>query len=194
MPPRLMMWKRKMPKKMTDCVVNRASARGVFRLLGTLVVAMGLTLLGGCATATSTLDSSGVDDLLLHMRVTDSESMDAIYEVGQAHEIAFAGGRSAIKDATTWRGELTDEEFDQLMILLEDANWFRAGQAMVDGASARRYDIMVNAPGGEVQAKLDGDCSSAESVYLLLDHAARRRFDDVLDRRPKPSSQRPAQP
>ncbi len=140
-------------------------------------------VLGGCAVRSATDSPTG--GVSLRMAVVDEPNSRALYRVEADGSLSFGGGLDAVRRKTSWTGQMTEAEIDELLALLERDGWFRGEPADRDGPNGRVYEVTVCGPEGRQRYKLRGESAAAGELNDLLDRIARRRFDSFLERFPR---------
>ncbi len=157
----------------------------------TCVMVMGALLLvwmtSGCAAS-----QRGAPDVTggvsLRLRMNDARGGAAVlYDVSQDGTLGFAGGMDATFDRITWTGALTADEIAQLLGHIERDGWFERSPKGAGEPESLTYRINLKGPAGRKQFVVKGANVSVQAVEALLDRAARRRLEPILERLPKPS-------
>ena len=111
------------------------------------------------------------------------------YRVVPGGDLRFAGGLAAVDGSFSWSGPLTDREIDQLFALVADHGWESRDPPSRGEPADRRYRITLRGPGLHRRFEVIGDAPGVQAVEMILDGAARRRFDPYLERLPQPGEQ-----
>ncbi len=177
---------------MRDCVSNDRTAirAGIAcavpplrRTRHNLTVALcAVILLGGCAVRIATESPTG--GVSLRMTVVSEPNRTALYRIEVDGSLSFGGGLDAVQRKTSWTGQMTEAEIDELLALLERDGWFRGEPADGDGPNGRVYEVAVCGPEGRQRYTLRGESTAAGELDDLLGRIARRRFDSFLERFP----------
>jgi len=154
-----------------------------------MILAVWLCAAFGCAALDQidTTSRTGGHRLTLDVRTGDSDSI-AIYRVQPDGIIEFAGGRDALLGSTTWTGTLTDEEIDTLVTLLRDHQWYTQPFESTGQPDDLHQSGVVRGPTGFRRFEVTGEHPRIAPVRTLLERAAGRRNERVLDALPKPSN------
>jgi hypothetical protein len=120
------------------------------------------------------------------------ENRAVLYQVETDGRISFGGGRDAIHKRVSWTGQLTDDEIDQLWVLLEDHGWFSGEMKAASTGEPRRRQcwIRMRWPGGSKRYRFRGQNPEVDPVEALLAEASRRRLHGDLETLPRPSRER----
>ncbi len=144
-------------------------------------------MLGGCAVRRATDSPTG--GVSLRLAVVDEPNSRALYRVEADGSLSFGGGLDAVRRKTSWTGQMTEAEIDELLALLERDGWFQGEPADGDELSGRVYEVTVHGPQGRQRYKLRGESTAGRELNVLLDRIARRRFDSFLDRFSRPAEE-----
>ncbi len=142
-------------------------------------------VLGGCAVRSATDSPTG--GVSLRMAVVGEPNRTALYRVEADGSLSFGGGLDAIQHKTSWTGQMTEAEIDELLALLDRDGWFHGEPADGDEPSGRVYEVTVHGPQGRQRYKLRGESAAGGELNDLLDRIARRRFDSFLERFSRPA-------
>lgn len=116
----------------------------------------------------------------------------AWYRLTGEGNLQFGGGFAALRAEPTWTGPLTDQEVAELVAMLERLDWFGQPPEGSGEPADLHWTVTVSGPPGRRRFRLTGHEEGIAEVEALLDRAARRRHDDVLDGLPRPSGTSPA--
>lgn len=131
--------------------------------------------------------SSRTGGVSLTMEVRRDEDSIAVYEVEPDGTITYAGGRKALLGGIDWTGELTDEEAAQLHELIHAHDWFGPKVESTNEPAELHYTIKVRSAAGTRTIRVTGANPRIDPVHELLELAAGRRQEPVLDALPRPS-------
>lgn len=121
----------------------------------------------------------------MKMSITGKDNLAAIYRVEQDGSIHFGGGQDAQLNKTSWTGQLTKQDVEQLRALLTEHGWFSAEPASSSTDADRKYRIDLRWPGGHRSFKVTGKGSMIAPIEDLLAKIANRRHDVFLESLPK---------
>ena len=159
----------------------------------TMVIMVIMALAAGCAGQSPTINERGVvfaDDFYLELWIKGEANYATLYRVNGEHRLGYGGGADAFNRRISWVGTLTDEQYAQLQVLLEQHGWF-AGSVSSPGEPAERVTrVQLRWPGGSRRFKIKGESADVEPVRQLLDDAARQRFQRDLERLPEAGQER----
>ena len=123
------------------------------------------------------------------MVVVGEPNSTALYQVEADGSLSFGGGLDAVRHKTSWTGQMTEAEIDELLALLERDGWFRGEPADGDGPNGRVYEVTVCGQEGRQRYTLRGESTAGGELNDLLDRIARRRFDSFLERLARPAEE-----
>ena len=135
----------------------------------------------GCSSTPSTGINTGVQ---IDLFVEQADSM-ARYIANSDGTIDFAGGTQARRDTTQWTGEMTGEEIDAMLALMESPFWReRRRDSGTPGDGEQRFDITIRS--ADIRNRLvirstpERTPQDVIALHDLLQSAAAKRFDPVL--------------
>ena len=140
----------------------------------------------GCTSAPTTTPTGGVTLALLR----DQDDTASYFTVDREGRLGFGGGIDARFFRTHWTGSLTNDEIDRLLALIDEHGWFEHKPRSGGVPESLKYRLEVSGPAGSRRYTWKGESPDVTPVEDLLDAAARRRFEPVLDALPQPD-QRP---
>ena len=85
----------------------------------------------------------------------------------------------------SWSGPLTADEIERLNTLLQQHGWFAGNLTGTGEPRRRQLRIGLWWPGGSQRFRLRGETPDVAPVMELLEAAARRRFEGILQTLPK---------
>lgn len=109
------------------------------------------------------------------------------YVLDEDGNLSFSGGRDVTLDKVSWKGELSDEEIQKLLEVIERVGWYQGEPASLAETDEYVYTIELESPQRSASWTVTGDSPEVRPVYVVLDQVSRKRFDSYLDRLPKPS-------
>lgn len=146
--------------------------------------ATGASRATGPATAPDV--TGGLD---VEMLRTSDDHAFARYRVDHDGTLRFGGGADALGGSYSWSGPLTGEEIGRLTTLIRQNGWLEADPPSTGHPPGRSYTITVRGPDRRRSFTVLGDEAGVIAVYGLLDTAARRRHQELLDTLPKAGEQ-----
>lgn len=156
-----------------------------------ILAAVLLAVLMSCA---STPHSPGPDrtaGISLELYVKKPGHAYSLFRVGTDGSLSHGGAQEATFGKTTWTGSLTDDEISRLLTLLEHHGWFeRLPESASPEEGEAGYEIKLRRAGRSVTMKARGPNEHVEPIHELLDDAARRRFEPILQSLPLPGEQK----
>ena len=156
-----------------------------------ILAAVLLAVLMSCA---STPHSPGPDrtaGISLELYVKKPGHAYSLFRVGTDGSLSHGGAQDATFGKTTWTGSLTDDEISRLLTLLEHHGWFeRLPESASPEEGEAGYEIKLRRAGRSVTMKARGPNEHVEPIHELLDDAARRRFEPILQSLPLPGEQK----
>ena len=75
-------------------------------------------------------------------------------------------------------------EIAELLGLIERHEWFKRAPIGSGEPESLNYRVVLNGPAGRKRFRVTGVDESVQAVEALLDRAARRRLEPILDRLP----------
>ena len=89
-----------------------------------------------------------------------------------------------------WVGELGEEQYAELQVLLERHGWFEGTVDSTGVPPERVTRVRLQWPEGSRRFTVKGDSADIEPVRQLLDDAARQRLGRDLERLPQAGEER----
>jgi hypothetical protein len=167
-----------------------ARGRGIVALLLAIIGATGLGLTGlgltGCAASSRTPRPNVTGGRHLEMLVSSAERRYERYRVAPDGVLHWAGGANAQSSRFTWSGPLTAEEIDLLFGAIVRDGWFERDPPSTKEPPDTVYDVRIRGPEGRESFVVTGDTEGLLEVRRILEQAARRRLDGVLEALPGP--------
>lgn len=139
----------------------------------------------GCSSASVARADSPTGGISLEMLITGKDNLAALYRVEQDGSIHFGGGQDAQFNRTSWTGQLTRQEIEQLRASLHEHGWFTAEPTSSSIDADRKYHIELRWPGGHRNFKVTGKGSKIAAIEDILVKIANRRHDVFLESLPK---------
>lgn len=109
------------------------------------------------------------------------------YMLKEDGTLSFSGGRDVTLDKVSWTGELTDEEIQQVLEVIQSVGWYDSEPTSLPEGDEYVYTIEFGSPQQSASWTVTGDSPDVRPVYVVLDRVSRKRFDSYLDRLPKAS-------
>lgn len=167
-------------------MINSRSSNSM-RLVFVYITVLVLTIIAGCSSTTSSKAKSITGGISLEMSIKGKGNLAALYRVEKDGSIHFGGGQDAQLNKTTWTGQLTKLEVEQLRATLDEHGWFTAEPDSSSVDADRKYRIDLRWPGGHRSFKVTGKGSMIAPIEYLLVKIANRRHDVFLESLPKAS-------
>ena len=141
----------------------------------------------GCSSTSATRANSPTGGLSVEMSITGKDNFAALYRVERDGTIHFGGGQDAQLNKTSWTGQFTNEDVEQLRALLNEHGWFDETPTSSAIDADRKYRIDLRWPGGHRSFKVTGKSSMIAPIEDLLVEIANRRHEVFLESLPKAS-------
>ncbi len=125
----------------------------------------------------------------MEITVIGGRHVTALYRVDQDGALHFGGGLDGRLGKTSWTGQMSAGEIQELRDLLTRHDWFGADPVSTGDPPGWSYDIKLTWPQGRRSFRVIGRSPAVDPIEEFLDRIARRRFDAFLDTLPKPSSE-----
>lgn len=155
------------------------------RLVLVCFTILALATNSGCSSTTAVKADSPTGGISLEMSITGKGNLAALYQVEQDGSIHFGGGQDAQLNKTSWTGQLTKQDVEQLRFLLTEHGWFTAEPAASSLDADRKYRIELRWPDGNRSFKVTGKGSMIAPIEDLLAKITNRRHDLFLESLPK---------
>lgn len=159
----------------------------LFRLVLVCFTILALAGNSGCSTTSAAKANSPTGGISLQMSIKGKDNLAALYRVEQDGSIHFGGGQDAQLNKTSWTGQLTQQDVEQLRASLDEHGWFTAEPASSSIDADRKYRIDLRWPGGNRNFKVTGKGLMIAPIEDLLVKFANRRHDLFLESLPKAS-------
>jgi len=143
----------------------------------------------GCASTTAVRANTATGGLELRMFVRDQTGATALYQVNPDGSLNFGGGFDALVDHTTWTGQMTPQEIQELRELIESHHWLSANPVSTKQPPDMLYRVELRATETRKHFSVKGESLDMQPVRELLAHISLRRLEDDLKRLPQPSLQ-----
>ena len=169
-------------------------ASRTWRVAALMVVAMALFAQAGCSSTPTTKSPSDGFNLTLDFSAQDETGSDRLYRVEPDGAISFGGGFQALVGNTSWTGQLTKQQEQELLDVIQQQEWFASKIESTNEPKDRVYRVTVRTAQGHRRFKVVGANERVAAVEAVLERICRQRFDEDLKRLPTPSieQQRPA--
>lgn len=123
------------------------------------------------------------------MFVRDDTGAESLYQVNRDGTLNFGGGFNALAGHTTWTGQMTPREIQELRELIETHHWFTANPDSTQQPPGMLYRVAIDAPQVQKHFTVKGESPDVQPVRELLARIALRRLEGELKRLPQPSLQ-----
>jgi hypothetical protein len=164
------------------------------RIAALMLVAIALIAQYGCSSTPTTNSKSDGFNLTLDFAAQDETGSDRLYRVDSDGAISFGGGFQALVGNTSWTGQLTKQEEQELLDVIRQQAWFASKIESTNEPKDRVYRVTVRTVEGHRRFKVVGANERVAAVEAVLERICRQRFDEDLKRLPTPSieQQQPA--
>ena len=157
-------------------------------LVSALSMLAALAALPGCASSGSMFHSmpNRMDGLFLEIEAEKPNHSVAIYKVTQDGTLSYAGGVEARRGETEWSTELSPEQRQRVMDMVEQFGWLNSGPANSPVNPEHVYHVSVRRGLTRTNVVVQGDNPQIIEMQQVLDEICMQRFDEYLERLPKP--------
>ena len=149
-----------------------------------------MIVIGGCASSDATVSSAPTaghptGGVTLELYARDADQRQSYYELRRDGTLGWGGGRDALNQTPSWTGAMLAHEIDELLVLLEQAQWFQAKPKSTRVPEGQLYELRLTHRDNLRTRQVTGRWEAIEPIERLLYNASLRRLDPQIEALPR---------